>query len=181
MYQVQPEWCSVSLAPSVHKHMRSSYACRYLVCSSTGYPMQRNGLQCMVCRLVLSMTSQCMLGCLCLSYYGLNYGLNSIRYQSASFWNLMVSKFPKEKFNDQSKYSCKKVLSKHLIDGYSNQTIQIYHSNINKQLQSLKIRSQCRHSLLCKLSTQLTNAIRTCLYSTHVDSFLQNMHTNILQ
>ena len=52
-----------------------------------------------------------------------NYGLNSIRYRSASFWNLMVSKFPKEKFNDQSKYSCKKVLSKHLIDGYSHQTI----------------------------------------------------------
>ena len=52
----------------------------------------------------------------------LNYGLNSIKYRSASFWNFMVCKFPKEKFLTQSKFYCKKALSKSMIDGYALNT-----------------------------------------------------------
>ena len=47
-----------------------------------------------------------------------NYGINSIKYQSAAFWNIIVSVFPKEKFHLKSKPICKKIILKYLFDGY---------------------------------------------------------------
>ena len=46
------------------------------------------------------------------------YGINSIKYQSAAFWNIIVSVFPDEKFHLQSKSICKKIIAKYLIDEY---------------------------------------------------------------
>ena len=37
-----------------------------------------------------------------------NYGINSIKYQSAAFWNVIMSDFPEEKLQTQSRFTCKK-------------------------------------------------------------------------
>ena len=49
-----------------------------------------------------------------------NYGINSIKYRSTAFWNYMVSLIPEEKFHLQSRYVCKKSITKYLIDTYQN-------------------------------------------------------------
>ena len=49
-----------------------------------------------------------------------NYGINSIKYRSAAFWNYMVSLLPDEKFQLQSRYVCKKSITKYLIGTYQN-------------------------------------------------------------
>ena len=48
-----------------------------------------------------------------------NYGINSIQYQSAAYWNIIVSTFPDEKFQLKSRSVCKKIVTKYLIDGYN--------------------------------------------------------------
>ena len=46
------------------------------------------------------------------------YGINSITYQAAAAWNLIVSKLPKTKFDSISLAVCKKEIRKHFIDNY---------------------------------------------------------------
>ena len=48
-----------------------------------------------------------------------NYGIYSIKYQSAAFWNVIMSEFPEEKLQTKSKFSCKKMITKRIIDGYA--------------------------------------------------------------
>ena len=48
----------------------------------------------------------------------LNYGLHSIRYRAAAFWNLMKSHFPKENFQKMSKSKCLKKIKNFLFEGY---------------------------------------------------------------
>jgi hypothetical protein len=50
------------------------------------------------------------------------YGINSIKYQSAAFWNIVVSVFPDEKFHLRSKSFCKKIIAKYLIDEYEHKS-----------------------------------------------------------
>ena len=46
------------------------------------------------------------------------FGINSIIYQSAGFWNIIVSEFPDENFHRESKFICKKKVTKYFIDQY---------------------------------------------------------------
>ena len=49
-----------------------------------------------------------------------NYGINSIKYQSAAYWNYIVNLSPEEKFYNKSRNTCKKSITKNLIDKYHN-------------------------------------------------------------
>ena len=50
------------------------------------------------------------------------YGINSIKYQSAGFWNIITSQFPDTQLQLQSKYICKNKVTKYLLDQYSVQS-----------------------------------------------------------
>ena len=43
------------------------------------------------------------------------YGIKSITYQSAHFWNYMINIFPEKKLHQQSKAVCKKILTNYLL------------------------------------------------------------------
>ena len=47
------------------------------------------------------------------------YGIRSITYQSAQFWNFIVNLFPQINFLRKSKLTSKKVITKYLIEVYS--------------------------------------------------------------
>ena len=49
-----------------------------------------------------------------------NYGLNSIKYKSAAFWNYIAGILPDKKFYLQTRNVCKKGITKYLIDTYLN-------------------------------------------------------------
>ena len=46
------------------------------------------------------------------------YGIKSIKFQSAHFWNNIVYKYPEKILHIQNKPSCKKFVSSYLLDGY---------------------------------------------------------------
>ena len=46
------------------------------------------------------------------------FGIKSITYQSAQFWNYIVSLFPQHDFLKKSKYTSKKVITHYLIQAY---------------------------------------------------------------
>ena len=50
----------------------------------------------------------------------LSYGINSIIYQATAFWNTIVSELPEEKFQQQSKFVCHKIIKQHILDTYSS-------------------------------------------------------------
>ena len=49
-----------------------------------------------------------------------NYGLNSIKYKSAAFWNYIAGILPDKNFYLQTRNVCKKGITKYLIDTYLN-------------------------------------------------------------
>ena len=49
-----------------------------------------------------------------------SYGINSITYRSAAFWNYMVTISPEETFHLQRRPLCKQIITKQLIDTYKN-------------------------------------------------------------
>ena len=49
------------------------------------------------------------------------FGINSIKYQAAGFWNIVANASPEEKFHLQSMSMCKKKVKKYLIDQYNLQ------------------------------------------------------------
>ena len=46
------------------------------------------------------------------------YGIKSITYQSAHFWNYMINIFPEKKLHQQSKAACKKIVTNYLLQNY---------------------------------------------------------------
>ena len=47
------------------------------------------------------------------------FGVNSIRYQSVASWNVIMDKLPQEKLQVKKKLTCKQIIKKHLLDGYT--------------------------------------------------------------
>ena len=50
------------------------------------------------------------------------YGIKSIKYQSAAFWNMIISLLPREELHLQGKSICKKIITKYFLDSYISQT-----------------------------------------------------------
>ena len=46
------------------------------------------------------------------------YGIKSITYQSAHFWNYIINIFPEKKLHQQSKAVCKKFVTNTLLQNY---------------------------------------------------------------
>ena len=47
------------------------------------------------------------------------YGLKSVIYQAGSFWNSIMKIYTQTNFLKKTKYFCKKVITKHLLENYN--------------------------------------------------------------